>query len=77
MTTRLKVHKVMLCIHTMIFMFSIAMAWFCLVGIKYSSIDNTILVILAISQLTISAYSARMGVLYEKSVARMKRKLGK
>ena len=77
MKTKLKIHKALLCIHSIIFMSSFTLAWVCLFGIKYTSINNATLIIIAISQLVISAYSAHMGILYEKSVERIKRKLGK
>ena len=77
MTTELKIYKALVCINTIVFTFSITMAWFCLVGIKYSEISNATLITIAISQLIISAYSAYVTVLYEKRIERIKRKLNK
>ena len=75
MSKKIKVHTVLLAIHAFVSMFSLVMCVFCVAGIKYSSINNTYLVILATSLLIIFAYSSYVAVLYENSVARMKNKL--
>ena len=77
MDKKLKVHKAMLCLHSLIFMACNAIALFCIAGIKYSSVSNATLIIIAVSQFVICAYAAHMAVAYEKSIERIKRKLGK
>lgn len=77
MTKKLKVHKAMMCIHALVFMASGMLGLFCIAGIKYSEISNGNLIIAAVSQFIICAYSAHMAVVYEKSIKRIKGKLNK
>ena len=76
MTKKLKVHKALLGIHATIFMFSTMIAWLSLIAIKYSTINSTMLTILAVSQFVISAYAAYTAVRYENSIMRIRKKLG-